>query len=191
MKIKAIVFDCFGVLVGHGYWDIYEMAGGNLSRDRGFVDEQIHAANSGLITSAQLSQNISQKLGMTESEWSRFVDEREKPNESLFHYIQTILKPSHKIGLLSNAGVGVVERKIPANLLSLFDAVVVSGEVGYMKPDRQIYTIAHERLDVLPDEVVFVDDVASYLEGARSVGMHTIHYKDRTSLQQELEQILK
>lgn len=51
------------------------------------------------------------------------------------------------------------------------DAVVLSFEVGVMKPDHGIYLSALDRVGVFADRAAFVDDQPGYLEGAEAVGM--------------------
>jgi len=53
------------------------------------------------------------------------------------------------------------------------DAVVLSFEVGAAKPDPAIYLAALDRLAAQPAETVFVDDQATYCDGAAALGMRT------------------
>ncbi len=59
----------------------------------------------------------------------------------------------------------------------LFDAVVISGEVGARKPEPRIYLMTAERLGVRPHQCVFVDDLLQNVEGARAVGMEGIVHR--------------
>ena len=55
-----------------------------------------------------------------------------------------------------------------------FDAVILSFEVGAMKPDAAIYRAALERLgDPDPARSVFVDDQVRYCDGAAAIGLQT------------------
>ena len=60
----------------------------------------------------------------------------------------------------------------------LFDAVIISGEVGLRKPDPRIYHLAAERLGLSPDVCVFVDDFRENVDAAAGVGMHALHHED-------------
>lgn len=53
----------------------------------------------------------------------------------------------------------------------LFDAVVISGEVGMRKPEERIYRHTAELLRLTPDECVFVDDLPTHVRAAVGVGM--------------------
>ena len=46
---------------------------------------------------------------------------------------------------------------------------------GLSKPDPRIFLLTCERLGVRPENCVFLDDDAGYVEGARKVGMRAIH----------------
>lgn len=59
--IKAIIFDCFGVLVGTGLWNVYQQAGGDLAADREFIEDLVRQDASGLLPNMDLDkvwQNI-------------------------------------------------------------------------------------------------------------------------------------
>ncbi|MGX7824340.1 HAD-IA family hydrolase, partial [Actinokineospora sp. 24-640] len=89
-----------------------------------------------------------------------------------------------KTALLSNAD------HVPAGLPPVFDAVVVSGEVGYGKPDRRIYELAAGRLHAAPRACVYVDDIAAYVRGAVTAGMTGVHHTAAESTVEELAVLL-
>jgi putative hydrolase of the HAD superfamily len=76
-----------------------------------------------------------------------------------------------------------------SSALHLFDVVIDSSEVGMRKPEERIYLHATSVLGLEPHEVVFVDDFAHNVEGARTVGLHAIfatadddHYRELDAL---------
>jgi epoxide hydrolase-like predicted phosphatase len=69
----------------------------------------------------------------------------------------------------------------------LFDAVVISGEVGLRKPQPEIYLLAASRLGRAPEECVFVDDLSPNIRGAVATGMVGIHHRDAEQTVDELE----
>jgi FMN phosphatase YigB (HAD superfamily) len=78
-----------------------------------------------------------------------------------------------RTALLSNAdGVGGPTAD------GVFDAVVLSGEVGFGKPDPRIYLLTAERLGLVPEECVFVDDLVANVRGAVRTGMVGVHHTD-------------
>ena len=80
-----------------------------------------------------------------------------------------------KLCLCSNCSADEVEGLLSSSLHPLFDAVILSYQVGLAKPDRQIYLHCAETLSVLPEECLFVGDGGSKeLFGAGDAGMHPL-----------------
>lgn len=73
---------------------------------------------------------------------------------------------------------------------TLFDAVVLSGEVGMRKPEPGIYRHTAALLDLPPEQCVFVDDLAHNVRGAVAVGMVGVHHTDPDATIAELEVLL-
>ena len=88
------------------------------------------------------------------------------------------LKGQYKLAMLTNAPsrYSLDQRFKPGELDELFEEVVISGEVGWDKPAPEIYTMTVEKLGVLPEECLFIDDVPSFTEAAAAMGMKTITY---------------
>jgi len=70
--------------------------------------------------------------------------------------------------------------------LALFDDVVVSGEVGLVKPDPRIYALAIERCRLDPARTVFVDDQPANVEAARAQGFHALQFTTPERLRETL-----
>lgn len=82
-----------------------------------------------------------------------------------------------RVALVSNYAHGGVVRDSLSRLglLAHFDAVIVSGEVGYVKPHPRIFEAALESLGVAADEAVMVgNDLECDIEGARKAGLRTV-----------------
>jgi epoxide hydrolase-like predicted phosphatase len=74
--------------------------------------------------------------------------------------------------------------------LDLFDLVVDSCDVGLRKPDPAIFRLTCERLAVVPQAAVFLDDTRRHVETARSIGLHAILVRDPWAALAELDAIL-
>jgi epoxide hydrolase-like predicted phosphatase len=72
----------------------------------------------------------------------------------------------------------------------LFDAVVISGEVGMRKPEPGIYLHTANLLGVAPQQCVFVDDLSPNVRGAVEVGMAGVRHVDPAQTIDELEAML-
>ena len=90
-------------------------------------------------------------------------------------------------GLISNSwGLGIYDRAP----VDLFDATVISGDVGLHKPQPEIYLLACERLGVEPAGSVFVDDLRENVAGAETVGMTALLHRDSAETIERLEELL-
>ena len=187
--MKAIIFDCFGVLVGKGFWNMYTLLGGDVKADSEYIDQQLAKVDLGQLSSQDFSQEMANRLGISIDKYTQAFREDERPNEALFAYIKDELKPNYKLALVSNATGDSVRRKIPADKLALFDEVLISGEVGILKPDPRLFHMALDRLGVEAHETVFVDDHQEYIQGAKNVGLQTIQFKDFDSFVRELQSL--
>jgi 2-haloacid dehalogenase len=70
--------------------------------------------------------------------------------------------------------------------LSRFDGIVISGEVRVNKPDPRIFRALTERYRVVPEEAVFVDDVAANVDAATALGFHGVPFTTAAALVSEL-----
>lgn len=88
-----------------------------------------------------------------------------------------------KLVLLSNTDpvrYEFVRRRFPET--QLFDAYVLSYEVGRLKPEPGIYLEAARRAGCRAGECAFIDDLAENVAGAEAVGMAGIVYAPSTDL---------
>lgn len=188
--IKAVIFDCFGVLVGRGFDDTYSYAGGDPEADREFIHDILAQASRGLISQIDFREAIAAKLNISLEDWNKAVVACEQLNEELIAQIKRI-KPHYKTAILSNVNSGVLQRKIKPEILdNYFDVIVESAEVGFMKPDTQIYLHTAEQLGVRADECIFIDDNPWFVEAATSVGMRGIVYENFAQMKRELTEVL-
>ena len=82
-----------------------------------------------------------------------------------------------KLGMLSNGVRDILERiRADHDLSSLFDAVVISYEVGLAKPEPEIYRLTMSQLGVSPADALFVDDRAENVAMALELGMRALQF---------------
>lgn len=67
-----------------------------------------------------------------------------------------------------------------------FRGIVISGEVGLVKPEPEIFHHIAERYGLLPAETVFIDDHLPNIESAGRLGFRTIHFADAAQCRREL-----
>lgn len=87
----------------------------------------------------------------------------------------TLLSEKYPLCLLSDAMPSLRRILENAGLMELFDAAVLSCEVGATKPNPRMYAAAMAKLDADPATAIFVDDRLDNLEGAEACGIRSIH----------------
>jgi 2-haloacid dehalogenase len=70
--------------------------------------------------------------------------------------------------------------------LRRFRRTVVSGEVGFVKPEPEIYRLLLDAENLAPGSALFVDDRAANCAGAEAVGMPVHRFRDSLRLRQDL-----
>ena len=103
---------------------------------------------------------------------------------SMVDVVRTARAAGLRTGLLSNSWGLDYARD---DWAELFDAVVISGEVGLRKPDPAIYALAADRLGLSPGQIVFVDDLTPNVRGAVVAGMVGVRHTDVGTTIGELE----
>jgi putative hydrolase of the HAD superfamily len=68
-----------------------------------------------------------------------------------------------------------------------FRGIVVSGEIGLVKPDAEIFHHLAKRYELIAAETVFIDDHLPNIESARRLGFRTIHFADVQQCRRELD----
>jgi putative hydrolase of the HAD superfamily len=82
-----------------------------------------------------------------------------------------------RTGFLSNGVPEIVGHLRRTRALdSAFDAVVVSCEVGCMKPAPEIFRLCLQRLGVAPGDALFADDKLENVEAARQLGLQGFYF---------------
>jgi epoxide hydrolase-like predicted phosphatase len=110
------------------------------------------------------------------------------PDERMIEAVRRAHDAGVKTGLISNSwGPSGFH---DSELDEIFDAVLISGEVGMRKPDPEIFLHAAKLVGLEPSDCVFVDDLEQNAEGARAVGMEAIVHRSARFTLPKLEQLL-
>jgi putative hydrolase of the HAD superfamily len=102
--------------------------------------------------------------------------------------LQAVHNAGLRTGLLSNSwGMDDYPRHL---FPGMFDAVVISAEVGMRKPEPRIFRRAAELLGLTPAECVFIDDLDVNVAAAEAVGMTGVLHTDPAATLARLSEIL-
>lgn len=188
--IKAVIFDCFGVLTTEGFRVFCSEHFSDDPQKHAEAQAMMDESCLGKMPHGVFAKKLAELAGVSPKTVLEYLNSN-MPNRPLFKYIKDSLKPKYKIGLLSNASADWLNQLFDAKDIELFDDRVLSFELGVVKPDPIIYETAAARLGLKTNECVLVDDVDRYREGAQAVGMQAIWYRDFPQMKSELEQLLK
>lgn len=188
--IKAVIFDCFGVLAYDGWLAFKDkyLEKGTDAYDKALASNK--RVDAGFITYDQFVTEIAALAKVSQDE-TRQTLENNPPNGKLFAYIRKNLKPRYKIGMLSNAGDNWLPDIFDAPQINLFDEIVLSYQIGAIKPEPAMYEAISMKLGVLPEECVFIDDQERYCDGARHSGMKAVVFRDTDETIVEIERLLR
>lgn len=185
--IRAIIFDCFGVLYHSSIDELHRLCPADrhdelhdvrLQRDRGYLNYQEY-----LIEVAKL-------LDSTYDQVKQITEESHVRNQGLIDYIRAVDRTRFKVGMLSNIGDTVIERLFSEDeLTELFDSAALSYQVGMVKPDPAIFRLMADQIGCGLDECVMIDDIEDNCKGAEAVGMRSIHHIDTHSTLALLERM--
>lgn len=110
-----------------------------------------------------------------------------EPETAMLDLVRSAREAGVRTGLISNSwGTGIYDRAP----LEIFDATVISGDVGLHKPQPEIYELGAERIGVAPADCVFVDDLRENVTGAEAVGMTAILHRDPAETVERVSELL-
>jgi putative hydrolase of the HAD superfamily len=179
MAFQAVVFDIGGVLeltppLGTaGKWeDRLRLPPGGLA---GRLGSLFAAGNVGAVTEAEVRRAIGELLAVDEPTVDEFMSDMWAEylgtlNTELAAYFAG-LRPACRTGIISNSFVGAREREQERyGFGQMTDVIIYSHETGLSKPDPRIYRLACDRLGVLPEEMIFLDDLEPNVTAAVELG---------------------
>lgn len=199
MKIEAVIWDLGGVLVRtmdrsrRIQWEErLQLEKGELDR-LVFEGHEGRAAALGNSKAANIWHSLRGHFKLSSEEIKLLEDDfwaGDRVDQELISLIRD-LRQRFKTCLLSNAWPDL--RHALENVWHIadaFDEIVISAEIGLVKPDPKIYKFALERLEVSPQKAVFIDDFLVNIETADALGLHTIHFVSSAETQTQLKRLL-
>jgi putative hydrolase of the HAD superfamily len=199
MGIRAVFFDLGGVIVRTEHQAPREHLAERLNMEYDvlvrlvFESETGRKASIGQISVDEHWAEVARRLKRKPSEAKSIRQEffaGDVIDRELIEFIRS-LRSRRKTGLISNAWGDLRSYIVKNKFDDVFDGMVISAEVGVMKPRAEIFHMALDQLGVSPNEAVFVDDFIENIEGARAVGMSTVHFQEPAKAIQEVKQLLK
>jgi putative hydrolase of the HAD superfamily len=184
--IKAIIFDFFDVIWSDPYnaW----LKNHGYVRERRFL-EASQKVDGGQINMDQFFALLSSLSGQPATSIEREFESTSGVNQEVLAIVDTLRK-HYKVGLLSNAPSKFIRGILQDNNLErFFDEIVISSEVGYIKPEQEIFRITLDSLSTQPSETLFIDDSKHHIEGAEKANIRSIQFFSAAQLSEELKKV--
>lgn len=140
------------------------------------------------ISEAEFIQRLDKDLGYKAPDnifalFASAYKKQVRPNIELLDFLMQVRSQGIKTAILSNTIAIYQEAQEEAGISKWdgFDPILYSWEVEMLKPNRDIFELAVERLGARPEEIVFIDDKEEHLNGAKQVGLRTVLFDDTDS----------
>lgn len=195
-KYSVIVFDLGNVLINFDYsiagkkFDEIEPNLGKQFLENHKNNYHIHRAfEKGLISEEEFINIVLSGVNhKVDSEtFVKIYSDIFTPNKDVISLLP-ILKKKFKLILLSNTDP--LHKKygwMNYEFLSSFDHLVLSFEVGSVKPEEKIFKAVEELSKVPPQKHLYIDDIAEYVEAAKKLGWDAIRFLNYNQLFEELK----
>ncbi|MFX1442606.1 MAG: HAD family hydrolase [Promethearchaeota archaeon] len=197
MKYDAIIFDLFGTLVDNPTFQDYnqllsQMASVLSLPSKKFSDLWIETAQNRAIgifktteenlryihNALQINVNENQLKKVIQFKLD-FTRKGLTPKSDAIKTLSELKNRDLKIGLISNCSADVPILWKNTKFAKFIDVAILSCSVGLKKPDPKIYNLACEKLDITPQNCLYIGDGDSHeLTGASEVGMDAILIRD-------------
>jgi putative hydrolase of the HAD superfamily len=173
-----VLLDLGNVLVFHDNALLFRELGARAGLSRAEAEQRLSgtgwtAANRGLLGAEGIRRDVCGSLGvdLPAGEFNALWSSHFTVHEAVLPRVEGLVGRV-KLGLLSNTNVLHVDFLRPRlPVLERFDHLLLSCEVGLVKPEPAFYQEALRRLDCAPEEVAFFDDLPEYVQAANALGL--------------------
>jgi 2-haloacid dehalogenase len=133
---------------------------------------------------AKAFPEFADELRLFHERWIETIGGPIEENVALLRRLKAAGRAVHALSNFASETFALVEAQY--DFLSEFDARVISGHVGVVKPDPRIYEILFERVGRRPSELLFIDDSPANVRASEAAGMQAIHFRPGVDLEVEL-----
>jgi putative hydrolase of the HAD superfamily len=195
--ITTLFLDIGGVLLTNG-WDqkIRARAAEKFGLESDEMDERHHLTfdtyEEGKISLDEYLNRVVfyQERSFSREDFKAYMYAQSRPFPEMMDLIQS-LKARYKLKITAVSNEGrelTIYRVGQFKLRTLIDFFISSSFVHYRKPDEDIYRIALDVAQVLPEQVVYIDDRAMFVDVAQGLGIHGIIHTSIQSTRKALEE---
>ncbi len=186
--IRGIIFDCFGVLAVDVWLDFCSKLPPEADIEQ--ASAITRAYDKGIISKNQFEAGVLAAVGSLPPVLEDLPAGQMIKNQTLLAFIEQ-LQPTYKLSILSNIySTWITDALLTAQEQTYFSDMVLSYEVGLVKPEPAIYELACSRLGLQAHEVIMVDDRQSNVDGAIAAGLQGVLFTDTAACIAQLQRLL-
>jgi epoxide hydrolase-like predicted phosphatase len=196
---KGLILDFGGVVTTdfYGALDAYSLRAGlgehafvGALRENPEGRAALAAVECGELPQREFERTMGRLLGVDDTGLLAEALADLKPRPEIIDLTQRARAKGILVAALSNSwGTGEYDPYAGWDLDEMFDAVVISDQVGLRKPDPEIFKLTAAKLGLLPSECLFIDDTEHNLPGAAGLGMGTLFFTGAPGEVAEIERL--
>lgn len=201
MRKRTVIFDFGGVIFKTRDYAPRHAWDARLGLPPGSVERAVHNADSwraaqhGALPLADYWADVAAKLGIPPADAAGPLAadfySGDEMDPAVVGLIRGLRAGGVAVALLSNDAAGLLRPRLARlGIADLFAPLVISSEIGVMKPDPAAYRAVLEQVGRPATETVFIDDMPANVAGASALGIHAVHYRDGMDLAAALYPLL-
>ena len=195
-KVKAIVFDFGGVITKTDRKQITE-----------YISQSLQLSQEDAASALQGLKNNTLNDGVEIDYWQKFARSKGKKlpddwlhqlndvrfnslqeNPGMVELVKCLKKKGFQTALLSNVRKSQAQIKRKLGFYELFHPTLFSYETGVRKPDPKAFSLLLSKLNLSPQEVIFIDNKSENVAVAKSLGIDAILFENRNQLVEALKE---
>ena len=188
-SMKAVLFDLDETILDRSksleefaIWQAQGMLRNSIHDSQAFCQRFVELDSHGKVWKDKVYEQLIDEFNISDWSVAELLQSYElcfsgfcKPKDRVIEALQSLNSKGYKLGLISNGKSPFQERNFNSLCISsLFRTVIVSEAVGCRKPEKEIFLMACNHLNILTKEAVFVgDNPVADIEGANDCLLYT------------------
>lgn len=198
-QIKAIIFDFGNVLLEWNPRYVYERFFPNdpegmesFLREVNFMEWNLHQDKGRPFEEgvAVLSKEFPHYAHLIQAYHDNWVESLGDSIDGTIEILKELKQAGYPLFGLSNWSAETFPyAREKHDFFDLLDDMVISGEVGHVKPHPEIFQILLDRIGRPANECLFIDDSLANIKQAQEMGFATVHFQSPEQLKDALHEL--
>ncbi len=199
MSIKAVIFDVGGVLhsseIKYVRQDIKQTLQLSDTQFKTIYSRLIVLPQTGEITEDEFWHQVIKEAELKvtlpeESLFQREYKKRFQPHNKVLLFVKSLKQAGYKLAVLSDTIPTHYRINQEKGIYDDFEVKTFSFQVGCKKPHPEIYMFTLDRLQVNPNEAIFIDDKKEYVIAAQQLGIYGVQFHSQDQAIADVKSLL-